>query len=79
MNETSSENLQIAKTGIVIFVYLRYNKYSLKKMGILVELDWITPEQVAEKWGVTARQVQSLCSQDKINNADADIARQMRQ
>jgi hypothetical protein len=31
-----------------------------------MELDWITPLQAAEKWGITERQVQSLCSRGKI-------------
>jgi len=31
-----------------------------------MEIDWIMPRQVAEKWGITERQVQSLCSQGKI-------------
>ena len=31
-----------------------------------MELDWITPRQAAEKWGIKERQVQLLCSQGKI-------------
>ena len=31
-----------------------------------MELDWIMPQQAAERWGITERQVQSLCSQGKI-------------
>ena len=34
-----------------------------------MELDWITPLQASEKWGITERQVQSLCSQGKISGA----------
>ncbi len=34
-----------------------------------MELDWITPEQAAEKWGITTRQVQSLCKRGFINTA----------
>ena len=34
-----------------------------------MELDWITPLQASEKWGITERQVQSLCSQGKIPGA----------
>jgi len=30
-------------------------------------LDWITPKQAAEQWGITERQVQSLCSRGKIS------------
>lgn len=33
-----------------------------------MELDWISPGQAAEKWGITERQVQSLCKQGKIDN-----------
>ena len=32
------------------------------KMGF----DWITPKQASEKWGITERQVQSLCKRGKI-------------
>ena len=34
-----------------------------------MKLDWITPGQAAEKWGITERQVQSLCKNGKIANA----------
>ena len=34
-----------------------------------MELDWITPSQASEKWGITERQVQSLCAQGKIKDA----------
>ena len=33
-----------------------------------MELDWISPFQASEKWGITERQVQSLCKQAKIEN-----------
>ena len=33
-----------------------------------MELDWITPFQASEKWGITERQVQSLCKNGKIKN-----------
>ena len=33
-----------------------------------MELDWISPFQAAEKWGITERQVQSLCKSGKIEN-----------
>ena len=33
-----------------------------------MELDWITPFQASEKWGITERQVQSLCKNGKIDN-----------
>ena len=31
-----------------------------------MKFDWITPRQAAEQWGITERQVQSLCSKGKI-------------
>ena len=31
-----------------------------------MELEWMSPEQAAELWGVNKRQVQSLCSHGKI-------------
>lgn len=31
-----------------------------------MEFEWLSPSQVAEKWGVKERQVQLLCSQGKI-------------
>jgi hypothetical protein len=31
-----------------------------------MDLDWISPAQAAEKWGITIRQVQYLCSRKKI-------------
>lgn len=32
-----------------------------------MKLDWITPRHAAEQWGITERQVQSLCAKDKIH------------
>ena len=34
-----------------------------------MELDWITPLQASEKWGITERQVQALCKNGKITGA----------
>ena len=34
-----------------------------------MELNLMTSQQAAEKWGITDRQVQSLCSQGKIQGA----------
>jgi len=31
-----------------------------------MELEWITPRQASERWGITERQVQALCSKGKI-------------
>ena len=33
-----------------------------------MELSWITPRQAAERWGITERQVQSLCLNGKIKD-----------
>jgi len=32
-----------------------------------MELDWLTSRQMDEVWGMTERQVQSLCSKGKID------------
>jgi excisionase family DNA binding protein len=34
-----------------------------------MELDWITPQQAAEKWGITDRRVQALCLNGQIDGA----------
>ena len=34
-----------------------------------MELEWLTPLQLAEKWGITKRQAQILCSQGKVAGA----------
>ena len=34
-----------------------------------MELDWITPLQASEKWGITERQAQSLCAKGKVDGA----------
>jgi len=31
-----------------------------------MELDWITPKQAAEKWGISNRRVQALCANGQI-------------
>jgi hypothetical protein len=31
-----------------------------------MELDWITPQQASKLWGITERQIQSLCSKGKV-------------
>lgn len=31
-----------------------------------MELEWITPQQAADKWGITARRVQALCTNGQI-------------
>jgi hypothetical protein len=32
-----------------------------------MELEWITPQQAAEKWGITARRVEALCANRQID------------
>ena len=32
-----------------------------------MELDWITPLQASEQWGITERQVQAMCKRGKIS------------
>lgn len=34
-----------------------------------MELDWITPQQAAERWGITDRRVQALCANGQIKGA----------
>lgn len=34
-----------------------------------MELDWITPQQAAEKWGISDRRVQVLCLNGQIEGA----------
>jgi hypothetical protein len=34
-----------------------------------MELEWITPQQAADEWGVSARRVQALCINGQIENA----------
>jgi hypothetical protein len=33
-------------------------------------LEWITPEQAADKWGITARRVQALCNNGQIDGVE---------
>jgi hypothetical protein len=33
-----------------------------------MDLDWITPQQASEKWGITVRRVQALCSNGQVDN-----------
>jgi len=34
-----------------------------------MEMEWLTPEEAGEKWGIKTRRVQTLCSDGKINGA----------
>jgi len=34
-----------------------------------MEMDWITPQQAAEKWNISDRRVQALCSNGQIEGA----------
>jgi hypothetical protein len=33
-------------------------------------LEWITPQQAADKWGITARRVQALCINGQIEGVE---------
>ena len=34
-----------------------------------MELDWITPQQAAERWGITDRRIQALCLNGQVDGA----------
>ena len=34
-----------------------------------MELDWITPQQAADQWGITDRRVQALCVNGQVDGA----------
>jgi len=34
-----------------------------------MDIDWITPQQAAEKWGITDRRVQEFCAKGRIDGA----------
>ena len=34
-----------------------------------MKLDWITPQQAAEKWGISDRRVQALCANGQVDGA----------
>ena len=34
-----------------------------------MEMEWLTPEEAGEKWGIKTRRVQTLCSDGKISGA----------
>ena len=34
-----------------------------------MELDWITPQQAAQLWGISERRVQSLCIKGRVEGA----------
>jgi len=33
-------------------------------------LEWMTPQQAADKWGITARRVQALCTNGQIEGVE---------
>jgi hypothetical protein len=35
-----------------------------------MELEWISPQQAADKWGVSARRVQALCINGQIDGVE---------
>ena len=34
-----------------------------------MDFDWITPQEAAEKWGITDRRVQALCVNGQVEGA----------
>jgi hypothetical protein len=32
-----------------------------------MELDWITPQQAADQWGITDRRIQALCANGQVD------------
>lgn len=55
-----------------LFVLSLYNcdvGLSIDSEGNHMELDWITPKQAAEKWGISDRRVQALCANGQIEEA----------
>lgn len=32
-----------------------------------MDFDWITPQEAAEKWGITDRRVQALCAKGQVD------------
>ena len=34
-----------------------------------MDIDWMTPNQAAEKWGISGRRVQALCANGQIKGA----------
>jgi len=34
-----------------------------------MEFDWITPQEIAEKWGISERRVQILCANGKVEGS----------
>jgi hypothetical protein len=52
-------------------LYISFSRVIIFKSGFVaggvdMELDWITPEQAAEKRGITTRQVQAICKRGLI-------------
>ena len=39
---------------------------AFSEQGKRMEVDWITPKQAAEKWGISDRKVQALCANEQI-------------
>ena len=35
----------------------------------MMELDWMSPQQASELWGITDRRVQALCANNQIEGA----------
>ena len=66
------ENVLAPKFMLVLFALSLYNigiTQSLNSEGKQMELDWITPKQAGEKWGISDRRVQALCARGQIKGA----------
>lgn len=53
-------------------VFVKTNKillYTPKSRGALTMIEYITTHEAADKWGITARRVQLLCAQGRIEGA----------
>jgi hypothetical protein len=43
---------------------INYKIYAVR--GADMDFDWITPQQAAERWGITERRVQALCANGQV-------------
>ena len=34
-----------------------------------MDIDWVTPQEIGELWGIKPRRVQALCEQGRVNGA----------
>jgi hypothetical protein len=51
-------------------VKIVYSEYSIElARRICMNLEWITPEEAGNKWGIKTRRVQALCANGQIDGA----------